>query len=51
MGLGKLTVEEILPAFGACKSAYPAALVSGHPEKARQLADIYGVDAQAILRL
>lgn len=48
VGLGKLTVEEILPAFGACKSSYPAALVSGHPEKARQLADIYGVDPRAI---
>jgi predicted dehydrogenase len=48
VGLGQLTLERILPAFGACKSSYPAALVSGHPEKARQLAGIHGVDAEAI---
>jgi hypothetical protein len=48
VGLGKLTLEQILPAFGVCKSSYPAALVSGHPEKARQVAGTYGIDAQAI---
>jgi predicted dehydrogenase len=48
VGLGQLTLEEILPAFGTCKSSYPAALVSGHPEKARQLAEVHGVEAQAI---
>jgi Oxidoreductase family, NAD-binding Rossmann fold len=48
VGLGQLTLERILPAFGACKSSYPAALVSGHPEKARQLAGIHGVDPEAI---
>jgi hypothetical protein len=34
--------------LGTCKSSYPAALVSGHPEKARQLASVHGVDPQAI---
>jgi predicted dehydrogenase len=48
VGLGKLTLEQILPAFGVCKSSYPAALVSGHPEKARQVAGTYGIDTQAI---
>ncbi len=48
VGLGQLTLEQILPAFGLCNSSYPAALVSGHPEKARQLAGVYGIDAQAI---
>ncbi len=48
VGLGQLTLEEIPPAFGTCKSSYPAALVSGHPEKARQLAEVHGVEAQAI---
>jgi hypothetical protein len=44
VGLGQLTLEEILPACGTCMSSYPAALVSGHPEKARQLASVHGVD-------
>jgi predicted dehydrogenase len=48
VGLGELTLEQILPALGLCKSSYPAALVSGHPEKARQLAGVYGIDAEAI---
>ena len=48
VGLGKLTLEQILPAYGVCKSSYPAALVSGHPEKDRQVAGTYGIDAQAI---
>jgi predicted dehydrogenase len=48
VGLGKLAVEEILPAFGASKRSRPTALVSGHPEKARQLASVYDVDPKKI---
>lgn len=48
VGLGKLAVEEILPAFGSCRFSRPAALVSGHPDKARRLAEVYGVKAEAI---
>lgn len=43
VGLGKLSVEEILPAFGRCSLAKPVALVSGHPDKARQLAEVYDI--------
>ena len=35
VGLGQLTLEEILPAFGACKCSYPAALVSRAPREGR----------------
>ncbi|TRW14179.1 Gfo/Idh/MocA family protein [Glacieibacterium frigidum] len=43
VGLGKLSVEEILPAFGSARRSRAAALISGHPDKARQLAQVYGV--------
>ena len=43
VGLGKLAVEEILPAFGECTGSRVVALVSGHPDKAGQLAEVYGV--------
>jgi predicted dehydrogenase len=48
VGLGELALEEILPAFGACKKSRLVALVSGHPDKARQLADVHGIDRKAI---
>lgn len=48
VGLGELSVEEILPAFRECQHARPTALVSGHPEKAKRLAEAYGVEANAI---
>lgn len=48
VGLGELTLEEILPAFGATKRSKLTALVSGHPEKARQLAEVYNVPSKAI---
>lgn len=48
VGLGQLAVEEILPAFGMAKTARLAALVSGHPDKARHLAEVYGVPSSAI---
>lgn len=48
VGLGKLAVEEILPAFGQSKRSAPVALVSGHPEKAKQLADVYDIDSSKI---
>lgn len=43
VGLGQLALEEILPAFGRAKKSKPVALVSGHPDKARQVAEVYGV--------
>lgn len=45
VGLGKLAVEQVLPAFRECQQAKVVALVSGHPDKARQLAKVYQVDA------
>jgi predicted dehydrogenase len=43
VGLGKLALEEILPAFALCKRSRPTALVSGHPDKAKRVAAAYGV--------
>ncbi|MDO7849063.1 Gfo/Idh/MocA family oxidoreductase [Hymenobacter sp. M29] len=43
VGLGHLTLNEILPAFGQCKHAKAVALVSGDPEKMRKVAQQYGI--------
>ena len=43
VGLGRLAVEQILPALAQCKKAKLVALVSGSPDKARQLAAQYGL--------
>ncbi len=46
VGLGRLTLEQILPAFGEAKRCKPVALVSGDQAKARQVAQQYGIKAQ-----
>jgi predicted dehydrogenase len=38
----------VLPAFAGAKYARLAALVSGHPEKAQQVAQVYGLDPKNI---
>src|SRR5690606_7139592 len=43
VGLGHLTLEELLPAFGSCKYSKPVALVSGDPKKAQKVANQYGI--------
>ena len=43
VGLGKLTLEELLPAFAQCKHARAVALVSGSPTKMRKVAQQYGI--------
>ncbi len=43
VGLGRLSLEQILPAFGEAKHARLAALVSGTPDKLRVTATHYGV--------
>ncbi|MBC6988842.1 Gfo/Idh/MocA family protein [Hymenobacter sp. BT491] len=43
VGLGHLTLEEILPAMGQCKKSKPLALVSGSPEKMAKVAKQYGI--------
>ena len=48
VGLGRLALEEILPAFAECKYARPVALVSGTPEKARTVAAQYGIRPEAV---
>jgi predicted dehydrogenase len=48
VGLGRLTLEELLPAFGECRHARPVALVSGTPEKARLVAAQYGIKPEAV---
>jgi predicted dehydrogenase len=48
VGVGSLTMGQLLPAFAKCKYAKPVALVSGHPDKATQQADKYGIDPKNI---
>ena len=43
VGLGSLSIYQILPAFTKCETSKVVALVSGHPEKANKLALRYGV--------
>jgi predicted dehydrogenase len=48
VGLGRLSLENILPAFGQCKKARPVALVSGSPEKAKTVSAQYGIKPEAV---
>ncbi|WP_266364398.1 Gfo/Idh/MocA family protein [Tellurirhabdus rosea] len=43
VGLGHLSLDELLPAFGESKKSKLVALVSGSPEKMRKVAQQYGV--------
>ena len=43
VGLGNLSINQILPAFAKCEKSKPVAFVSGHPDKANKLALRYGV--------
>ncbi len=45
VGLGELALGEVLPAFGKCKFARPAALVSGDRAKTEKVAAQYGIGA------
>ncbi len=49
IGLGRLALGEILPAFAACGKARLAALVSGDADKARTVARQYGIPASHTL--
>jgi predicted dehydrogenase len=44
VGLGKLALSEILPAFASCKQSRVTALVSGDRAKAENVAKQYGID-------
>lgn len=48
VGVGNLTMGQLLPAFAKCKLARPVALVSGHPDKAKEQAHKYGIDPKNI---
>ncbi len=48
VGVGTLTMGQLLPAFAKCSLCKPVALVSGHPDKAAQQAAKYGIDAKNI---
>lgn len=48
VGLGRLSIDEILPAFAHSKLCKAVALVSGDPEKARKLAAQYGIKQSAL---
>lgn len=43
VALGRLSLEEILPAFAECRKAKLVALVSGSPDKLRTVAGQYGI--------
>jgi GFO/IDH/MocA oxidoreductase family protein len=44
VGLGELALNQVMPAFAECDKSRPVALVSGHPDKARQTAQHYGLN-------
>ena len=48
VGLGSLSIHQILPVFDVCEKSKVVALVSGHPDKANKLAKRYGVAAKNI---
>ncbi len=48
VGLGSLSINQILPAFAYCRHARPTALVSGDAAKAKTLAAAYGVPESGI---
>jgi predicted dehydrogenase len=48
VGLGSLSIYEILPAFAKCEKSKPVAFVSGHPDKANKLAERYGINPKNI---
>jgi len=48
VGLGNLVQGQVLPALKDAKLSKCTALVSGHPDKAKKLAEQYGVDPKSI---
>ena len=48
VALGKLSMGEVLPAFGQCQFSRCTALVSGHRDKADKIAQQYSIDSKNI---
>ena len=47
VGLGHLTLNQLLPAFGACSKSKVVALVSGSPEKMQKVAAQYNIKKES----
>jgi predicted dehydrogenase len=48
VGIGRLSINQILPAFASTRLCKPVALVSGSPDKARKIAAQYGIKPSSI---
>jgi hypothetical protein len=48
VGLGRLSINQILPALAKCEKSKVVAFVSGHPDKAKKLALRYGINPKNI---
>jgi glucose-fructose oxidoreductase len=48
VGLGNLAINQLMPAFAKCRQAKLVGFVSGRPDKAKHLAQLYGVDPKNI---
>jgi predicted dehydrogenase len=48
VGIGSLTLNQILPGFSQCSRSKLVALVSGSPDKAKKTAERYGLSERAI---
>lgn len=48
VGIGELTIGQIMPAFGSCKYSKPVALVSGDAAKAKKVAAQHGIPEKNI---
>ena len=48
VGLGRFGAGQLLRSMPECKLCKPVALVSGHPDKAKKLADKYGISEKSI---
>jgi glucose-fructose oxidoreductase len=48
VGLGSLAINQLMPAFASCRRAKLVGFVSGRPEKAKHLAQVYGVDPKNV---
>ncbi|MFT3768720.1 MAG: Gfo/Idh/MocA family oxidoreductase [Minicystis sp.] len=48
VGLGRLALEEVLPALRSSMHSRPVALISGDPRKAARVAEAYGIEPRRI---
>src|SRR6266496_5058990 len=48
VGLGRFGAGQLLRSLPECKNCKPVALVSGHPDKAKKLAQQYGINEKSI---